>query len=66
MLIIASVVGASVLLTGAGLLAAALFHPDWPLAEAFGSFTHALGLLIGAVLGYLAGRGRSQDGPGRP
>lgn len=66
LIILTLVVAACVLLSGCGLFAMALLHPDWPLADWLTAFSDAVGMLIGAVLGYLAGRGRSPDDRGRP
>lgn len=66
LIILTSVVGLSILLAGVGLFVLALVHPDWPLADALAGFGQVLGLLIGAVLGYLAGKGRSAGSQERP
>ncbi len=59
MLIITTVIACSILLAGAGLFAVALLHPEYPIRDAFASFSQVIDLMIGSVLGYLAGKGRS-------
>lgn len=60
LLIITFVIAFSILLTGAGVFTIALVYPETTsLNTIFLSFGDIIGLLIGTVLGYLAGRGRS-------
>lgn len=59
LLILTVVVALSVLLTGAGIFALALVNPSADLSTAFTSLGGVLTLLIGTVIGYLAGKGRS-------
>jgi hypothetical protein len=59
LLIITGLIAASVLLAGAGLILISVLRPDSDLAPLYGTFGNMIDLLIGAVLGYLAGRGRS-------
>lgn len=59
LLILTLAVTLSVLLAGAGLFVVAALHPEWDISAAITSFGQILGLMIGAVLGYLAGKGRS-------
>lgn len=50
-----------VILTGGGLFVLALIHPEYDMSAAYSSLGNALGLFVGAVLGYLAGKGRSPN-----
>lgn len=59
LLILTIVVALSLLFTGAGIFVLALFDPGVDLSAALGALGSALTLLIGTVIGYLAGRGRS-------
>ncbi len=59
MLIVTLLVASCILLTGTGLFVLATVHPDYPLASALATFSETIAVMIGAVLGYLAGRGRS-------
>ena len=59
LLILTLVVALSVLLIGAGIFVLAALHPEYDISEAFSSLGQVIGLMIGSVLGYLAGKGRS-------
>jgi len=62
-LILLMVVGllvATTLLTGAGIIVLALLRPDLDMSGAISAFGHITGILAGAVVGYLAGRGRKR------
>ena len=58
-LILTVVAAASVLLVGVGLFALALVRPGTDVTAALEALAAVLTLLIGAVVGYLAGRGHS-------
>jgi uncharacterized membrane protein (DUF441 family) len=49
----------SIIVTGFGIIIIAVLHPEQNLSDAYRSFGNLLGLLVGAVVGYLAGKGRS-------
>lgn len=61
MLIITLLIALSILLTGAGVFLLALFHPEYNMQAVLSAFAEVIGLMIGAVLGYLAGKGRSSQ-----
>lgn len=59
LIIITLMICAAILLTGAGIFIVALYYPEYDLSAAYSSFGNVIGLLVGAILGYLAGKGRS-------
>jgi len=59
LLILTLVIALSILFTGLGIFILAALHPEYDLSAAFNQFGNVIGLMIGAILGYLAGKGRS-------
>lgn len=59
LLILTLLITASVLLTGAGVFVIAVVRPDVDAATVLSSFAEMISLLIGVIVGYIAGRGRS-------
>lgn len=62
-LIVTLLVAVAILMAGAGIFLLALLNPNYPMTEAFAVFGQVVGLLIGSVLGFLAGKGRSVPTP---
>lgn len=58
LLILATFIGATFLLGGAGLLALRLWRPEVDISSTVASYTDAVSLVIGALVGYLAGAGQ--------
>jgi hypothetical protein len=58
LLIFATLVGLTVLLTGAGLFIVQAIHPELDMRSAIASLGQTITLIVGAVVGYLAGAGR--------
>jgi membrane associated rhomboid family serine protease len=60
LLMIVGLLVATTLLTGAGIIALTLLRPDLDMSGAISAFGHITGILAGAVVGYLAGRGKKK------
>lgn len=59
LLIVTLLVATAILMAGVGIFVIAIVHPEFPIRDAFEAFGQVIGLMIGSVLGYLAGKGRS-------
>lgn len=59
LLTLTGLIAAVIVLFGAGLFTLALLHPESNLSAAYSSLASVLGIMVGTVLGYLAGKGRS-------
>lgn len=70
LLILATFIGLVFLLGGAGLLALRLWRPELDISGTVAAYTDAITLIIGALVGYLAGAGQkgltSAPGNGTP
>ena len=62
-IIFASAVGALLVIGGIGLLVERLMHPEADIAEASDSLAETAGMIVGALLGFVSGRGFGRHDP---